>query len=90
MLPEVGALSLIVCEANLTGNLSRKMSPISRHVTDQHQPRRAISSEFGRLAFPDEGNGGFALVDDNEEGCLMNPSGAQRALRLPPFSWVTS
>ena len=51
MLPEVGLLSIVVSLANLTGNLSRKMSPIPRHVTDQHLEEQSARN-LERLHFP--------------------------------------
>ena len=82
-----GSWCVVNCCQQQLGQFDRKS--VSENVPDptacdRSAPGRAISQEFGTLAFPDEGNGGFALADDNEEG-LMNPSGGTgRALRQPP------
>ena len=45
MLPEVGV------PGNLTGNQCRKMSPIPRHVTDQHLKEQSVRN-LEHLHFP--------------------------------------
>ena len=66
-----GSWCVVNCCQQQLGQFDRKS--VSENVPDptacdRSAPGRAISQEFGTLAFPDEGNGGFALADDNEEG----------------------
>ena len=91
-----GSWCVVNCCQQQLGQFDRKS--VSENVPDptacdRSAPGRAISQEFGTLAFPDEGNGGFALADDNEEGSNESqwghregePSGSP-----PSASWVTS
>ena len=89
MLPEVGALSIVVscCQQQL-GQFDRKS--VSENVPDptacdRSAPGRAISQEFGTLAFPNEGSGGFALADDNEEGSNESQWGHRQSPQAAPL-----
>ena len=85
MLPEVGA----AVSGNLTGNLCRKMSPIPRHVTDQHLEEQSARN-LEHMHIPTKATADLHRPMITRGGCwcgLMNPSGGREPSGSPaPFS----
>ena len=83
MLPEVGA----AVSTNLTGNLCRKMSPIPRHVTDQHLEEQSARN-LEHMHIPTKATADLHRPMITRGGCwcgLMNPSGGTESPRAAPL-----